>query len=71
MAYEPLAKLYYTNEEYEKIYKKRYNSENAIHIDFEVSGFPAFFVLDKSLYSKSIDIYKTDKRIKKLRDSLP
>lgn len=71
MAYEPLAKLYYTNEEYEKIYEKRYNSENAIHIDFEVSGFPAFFVLDNSLYSKSIDIYKTDKRIKKLRDSLP
>ncbi len=71
MAYEPLAKLYYTDKEYEKIYKNRYNSENAIHIDFEVSGFPAFFVLDNSLYSKSIDIYKTDKRIKELRDSLP
>lgn len=71
MAYEPLAKLYYTDKEYEKIYAQRYNSENAIHIDFEVSGFPAFFVLDNSLFSKSVDIYKTDKRIKVLRDSLP
>lgn len=71
MAYEPLAKLYYTSKEYEKIYEKRYNSENAIHIDFEISGSPAFYVLDNSLVSKAIDIYKTDKRIKKLRDSLP
>lgn len=71
MAYEPLSKLYYTNSDYDKIYEKRFNSENAVHIDFEISGFPAFFVLDNSLFSKSIDIYKTDKRIKKLRDSLP
>ena len=71
MAYEPLAKLYYTDKDYEKIYAQRYNSENAIHIDFEVSTFPAFFVLDNSLFSKAVDIYKTDKRIKELRDSLP
>lgn len=71
MTYEPLSKLYYTNKEYETIYKKRYTSESAVHIDFEISGFPAFFVLDNFLCSKAIDIYKTDKRIKKLRDSLP
>ena len=48
MTYEPLSKLYYTNKEYETIYKKRYTSESAVHIDFEISGFPAFFVLDKN-----------------------
>lgn len=71
MAYEPLAKIYYTSKEYEKIYNNRYNSENAIHLDFEVSGSPAFFILENSLCSTAIDIYKTDKRIKKLRDLLP
>ena len=71
MAYEPLSKLYYTSKEYEEVYEKRYNSENAIHIDFAVNGFPAFVVLDNSLFGKAVDIYKTDKRIKKLRDSLP
>lgn len=71
MSYTSLAKLYYTDKEYENIYKNRYNSENAIHLDFEVSGAPAFFIQEKSLFSTIIDIYKTDKRIKKLRDLLP
>lgn len=72
MKYTSLSKLFYTDKDkYENIYLDRYNSEYAIHLDFSVSGFPAFFVLDPSLYHKTIDIYKTDKRIKELRHILP
>ncbi len=72
MKKDSLSKLYYKDRNnYKEIYEKRFNSENAIHIDFSVNGFPAFFVLEPSIYSKTIDIYKTDKRIKKLRDLLP
>lgn len=72
MEYKSLSKLFYTDKEnYERIYESRYNSEYAIHMDFSISGFPAFFVLDPSLYRKTVDIYKTDKRIKELRHILP
>ncbi len=72
MEYISLSKLFYKDKNnYDNIYQDRFKSENSIHIDFAVSGFPAFFVLDPSLYSKTVDIYKTDKRIKQLRDSLP
>ena len=72
MAYKSLLKLFYSNEDsYEKEFQKRYNSEHSVHIDFSINGYPAFFVLEPSLYHKTVDIYKTDKRIKELRDLLP
>lgn len=72
MSYEPLSKLFYSDKEhYEEIYQNRFNSEYTTHIDFEINGSPAFFVLDPTLHHKSIEIYKADKRIKQLRDKLP
>ncbi len=72
MQYKPLSKLFYSDKEnYEKIYQTRYNSEYSIHLDFLIHDSPAFFMLDPSLVHKSIDIYKTDKQIKTLRDRLP
>ena len=72
MIYQPLSKLIYSDKErYEEIYKERVTSIYATHIDFEIGGYQAFFVLEPSLHRKSIDIYKADKRIKKLRDELP
>lgn len=72
MEYQPLSKLFYSDREhYEEIYHTRFNSEYATHIDFEINGFSAFFVLDPSLHSKMINIYRTDKRIKELVFKLP
>lgn len=72
MEYKSLYKLFYLDRDnYEKEYHKRFNSEYAVHIDFSINGYPAFFVLDPSFYHKTIEIYKTDKRIKELRHILP
>lgn len=72
MSYQPLSKLFYSDREhYEEIYQSRFNSECTTHIDFDINGSPAFFVLDPSLHRKTIEIYKTDKRVKQLRDDLP
>ena len=72
MSYQPLSKLFYSDKEhYEEIYQARFNSEYATHIDFEISGSPAFFILEPSLHHKIIEIYKTDKRIRILREKLP
>lgn len=72
MEYKSLSKLFYSDKDnYEKEYRNRYNSEYAVHIDFAINDYPAFFILEPSLYHKTIDIYKTDKRIKELRHILP
>lgn len=72
MKYKSLDKIFYTDKsDYEKIYQERFESEYAVHLDFSINGYPAFFILDPSLYSKTVDIYRTDKRIKELRYKLP
>ena len=72
MDYLSLSKVFYKDKEhYEQIYKERFNSDYTIHLNFLINGYPAFFVKAPSLYSKTIDIYKTDKRIKELRYKLP
>lgn len=72
MSYQPLSKLFYSDKEnYDTIYQNRFNSEYTTHIDFEINGYPAFFVFQPAWYQKTIEIYKIDKRIKELRDRLP
>lgn len=72
MSYIPLSKLFYTDREhYDEIYMSRYNSEYAVHLDFEVHKNPAFFVIEPSFLKKVIDIYKTDKIISEIRNELP
>lgn len=72
LSYIPLSKLFYSDSKnYKKIYTERYNSEYAIHFDFPIHGHNAFFILEPSLFSKSINIYKIDKKIKTLCDILP
>lgn len=72
MSYQPLSKLFYSDRtHYDEIYQARFNSEYATHLDFVISGSPAFFILEPSLHHKIIEIYKADKRIKRLRDELP
>lgn len=65
-------KLYYSDsQKYEETYNRRFNSDIAVHLDFSVNGFPAFFIPEPRLYHKIVNIYKTDKRIKELRSILP
>ena len=72
LEYKSLSKLFYSDKEsYEKIYQSRFNNEQTVHLNFEVSGFPAFFVPDSSFFQIFTDIYKTDKSIKALREKLP
>lgn len=72
MQYQSLAKLFYSDKEnYENIYNARFISDHSVHLDFYINDCPAFFVLESSLMHKVIDIYKTDKQIKTLRDKLP
>ena len=72
LEYKSLNKLFYSDREnYEKIYNERYKSDYAVHLDFTIHKNPAFFVIIPEFVAKIRDIYKTDKQIKALRDSLP
>ena len=72
MPYKELMKLYYGDEEeYKKIYMQRLSSENAIHLDFDVSGYQAFFLQCEDVINLSLSIYKLDKEICILQNILP
>lgn len=72
MPYKELTKLYYGDEaEYKTIYKQRFSSENAIHLDFDIAGYQAFFLQCEDVINLSISIYKLDKEICILQTILP
>lgn len=72
MAYTMLKDLYYKNkEDYETAYIERYNSAYAHHIDFDISGYKAFFIVTPEIQNRITEIYKTDKRVFSLCRELP
>ena len=72
MSYEALSKLYYQDaDNYEKIYASRYQGENAVQLDFVVSGNPAFYCLTPEIFGLATSIYKEEHQILKLRNELP
>ena len=72
MPYTDLKKLYYADKEaYEQTYHQRFHSENAIQLDFEVSGHPAFFLQNPEVVFLLSRIMKLDKEIALLRAQLP
>ena len=72
MAYLELKKLYYKNQdEYNAEYANRFDSENAVHLDFMVGNKPAFFVETTDVLRLALNIMKLDKEITKLSQSLP
>lgn len=72
MAYEELKKLYYKDEtEYAREYKRRFHSEDTIHLDFEIAGKPAFFVESKEVLRLALHITQMDKGVLKLCHQLP
>ena len=59
MPYVPLNKLFYSDSKnYEKKYAKRFGSEYAVHIDFRIGEFDAFFVQTPEIFAKMLAIYK-------------
>ena len=72
MPYTDLKKLYYADKEaYEQTYQQRFHADGAIHLDFEVSGYPAFFLQTADVVFLLNQILKLDKKIALLCNHLP
>ncbi len=72
MAYKELKKLYYGDKDtYRETYMQRFSSDNAVHLDFDVAGYQAFFVQCEDVINLTYQILKLDKDIFRLRKMLP
>lgn len=59
MPYVPLNKLFYSDSKnYDKIYAEHFGSEYAVHVDFQIGEFNAFFVQTPEIFAKMLAIYK-------------
>lgn len=72
MDYTTLSDLYYKDRTaYERQYQERYESEYAIHLDFEVNGHRAFFIQTPEAYRMLTDILRMNQAVSNLCHSLP
>ena len=72
MSYITLKKAFYNpNIDANALYKDRFGASNAIHLDISISGNPAFFILEESLYAHMLRITQADKKILSLTLQLP
>ena len=72
MEYTVLSKLFYQNKnDYEQMYQQRFHSEYTVHLDFEVSGNPAFFVQTPETYQMLINILRMNTAVSNLCQALP
>ena len=72
MAYETLRHIYYkSSDDYERIYKERYNSDMTTHVDFQIHDSSAFFVQTPAIASSLYKIALMDKEIYQLCEVLP
>jgi Fic family protein len=72
MSYTLLNKAFHNPKmDADELYRTRFNGKNTIHLDLLVSGYPAFCVLDDSLYVQMLKISKADKKILSLTQALP
>ena len=72
MKYEGLEKIFYQDKQrYEEIYQQRWNSEYAIHLDFEVAGYPAFFMQTPEIFAMLAQILRMNKAVSNLCQVLP
>ena len=72
MAYKELKKLYYGDKDtYRETYMQRFSAETAVHLDFDVAGYQAFFVQCEDVINLTYQILKLDKDIFRLRKMLP
>lgn len=72
MEYQTLSELYYKDRsEYEALYAKRFHSEYAVHIDFEIHGNSAFFIQTPEVNRMLTDILRMNTAISNLCSVLP
>lgn len=72
MKAQELRKLYYQNkEQYEQVYQQRFQSEYAVHLDFMVSGYPAFFVQTPEIYQMIANILRMNGTVSHICENLP
>jgi Fic family protein len=72
MPYELLGKLYYGDQNaYAQAYRARFDSEDAVRLDFSVAGNQAFFVQNTEVLKLAYEIVKLDKVVSVLSSRLP
>ncbi len=72
MGYEGLRKAFYRDERAaEELYARRFGSASAVHVDVEVAGSPAFFVMTDAVYDAVVRLERADKEILRLSHALP
>ena len=72
MNYESLQKLFYKSpERYDTLYRERFESEYAVHLDFEIHGFQAFYLRIPEVFDLLLRIHKKDKDVRAVRQALP
>lgn len=72
MPYKELRGLSYQDAElYAREYKSRFNSEDAIKLDFHIGEYQAFFLQNSEVLTLAYQIAKLDKEIAKLCNDLP
>lgn len=72
MKYELLKNLYYKDKsDYESEYLKRFNSDRAFHLDIEIKGSKAFFLMTNELYNQIYKIAQMDNALSLLCKELP
>lgn len=69
---KPLKKLFHIDKEaYKSEYEKKFNDEDTIHLDIEISGNPAFICQTKEVFGSIISIERTNTAIAKMCSKLP
>ena len=69
---KPLKKLFHIDKEaYKSEYEKRFNDEDTVHLDIEISGNPAFICQTKEMFDSIISIERTNTAIVKMCSDLP
>lgn len=72
MDYPILSKLYYQSKElYEETYEKRFNSEYATHLNFDIKGAKAFFVKTPEIYGELAEVLRINHAVSNLCSLLP
>lgn len=68
----PLKKLFHIDREaYKSEYEKKFNDEDTIHLDIEISGNAAFLCQTKEVFGSIISIERTNTAIAKMCSKLP
>lgn len=72
MDYVLLSKLYYQNqEEYERVYRARFQSEYTVRLNFKIGEYQAFFVQTPDIYAILAEILRMNQAVSNLCASLP